>query len=154
MQWSCSKNLRKTFSFANGRKSNKKYWWNWNWLQFYMFLILCPWVRFQISGFESRHLGSNPDIWVRIQTSGHESRHLWFESRHLWVRIQTSLKNKNRRHKQMSGQHTLARQTINIKIYKKYKKMYAPLLHTPACYLHTSALLGHCCVGLLKSYNT
>jgi hypothetical protein len=34
----------------------------------------------------------------------------------LWVRIQTSLKTKNGRHKQRSSQPTLARQ----KIYKKY----------------------------------
>ncbi len=36
----------------------------------------------------------------------------------LWVRIQTSPKNTNGRHKQMSGQHTLACQ--------KYTKKYSP----------------------------
>jgi hypothetical protein len=36
----------------------------------------------------------------------------------LWVRIQTSLKKQNRRHKQRSGQHTLARQK---NIQKKLK---------------------------------
>jgi hypothetical protein len=71
-------------------------------------------------------LGSNPDIGVLIQTSGFESRLLdtnpdifgsnpdisGFESRHL-------SKIKNRRHKQRSGQHTLAHRKNK---YKKYTK--------------------------------
>jgi hypothetical protein len=40
----------------------------------------------------------------------------------LWVRIQTSLKNKNGRHKQRSGQHTLARKkkTLQKNILSTY----------------------------------
>ncbi len=122
MQWSCSKNLRKTFSFGKRRKSNQ---------------INIAEVGYILLVINFMPLGSNPDIRVFIQISGFEAIHFGFETRHLRVRIETSQgsnpdisgfesrhlsKIQNRRHKQRNCRHTLARQKINIK--NKYKNLF------------------------------